>query len=107
MNGRPTPAGPVHHALDPWRRDDWVRGLIDAAVEFATHLNVPCPDRITADIPVHGHDLDERIGDILMTAAALGVIATEDGDGFLCVSRQFGPVTMQARTPARKAAKAA
>jgi len=107
VTANPAPPGPVHHALDPWRRTDYVRDMIDAAVYLATHLNVPCPDRITADIPVHGHDLDERIGDILMTAAALGVIATEDGDGFLCVSRQFGPVTMQARTPAPKAAKAA
>jgi hypothetical protein len=106
VNGNLTPAAQTHHALDPWRRTDYVRDMIDAAVFIATHLGVPCPCRITAELEVHGDDDDEREQDILMTAAALGVvIAVEvvDDEGWLCASRQFGPVTLQARTPARKA----
>jgi hypothetical protein len=105
VNGNQAPPEALH-AIDPWRRTDYVRDMIDAAVFLATHLGVPLPDRITADLEVHGHDPDERERDVLITAEALGVIAVEDGDGWLCAARQFGPVTLQARTPPRKAAAA-
>lgn len=107
MNGNLTPAEEAIRAIAPWRRNDLLRDLGDMTFYIATHPDVPVPDRVVLTIPVTGDDPGEREYAVLMTAIALGVAAVRDADGCLCASRSYGPVTLEARTPARKAAKAA
>lgn len=107
MNGNLTPHEETLLALAPWLRRDLLRDLGEMTFDIATHPDWPVPDRIVASIPVHGDGPDEREHDVLMTAIALGVSAVRSPDGCLCASRRYGPVTLEARTPARKAAKAA
>jgi hypothetical protein len=103
VNG-PTPAEEAIRAVDPWRRADLVRDLMAMAFDIATHPDWPVPDRVVLTIPVHGDDPAGRRYDVLMTAVALGVRVVECGDGCLCAAHTVGPVTLEARTPARKAA---
>ena len=104
MNGNLTPAEEAIRAVDPWRRADLIRDLADLSAFLATHLDVAVPDRGVFTIAVPGDDRAEREEAVLMVAVRLGVSAVRDGDGCLCAARQFGPVTLEARTPARKAA---
>lgn len=107
MKGNWTPAEEAINAIAPWRRADLIRDLLYLAAFLECHPDVPVPDTGLFIIPALGDGPDERRNDVLATADALGVVATVDGDGFLSAVRQFGPVTLRARTPARKAARAA
>lgn len=106
MNGNLTPAEEARRAIDPWRRADLIRDLIDLAAYYATHTDVPIPDRCVFPLPVHGDSPAERDWDVLETARKLDVSATTGADGCRCASRQIGTLTLEARTPARKAAAA-
>jgi hypothetical protein len=104
MHGNQTPRGEAIQAIAPWRRRDLLRDLGEMTFYIATHPDVPVPDHVTLTIPVHGDGPDEREHDVLMIAIALGVSAVREPGGCLCAARRYGPVTLEARTPARKAA---
>jgi hypothetical protein len=105
VNGNLTPAEDTIYAIAPWRRADMIRDLHDLAAFLTTHLDCPVPDTGVFTIPIQGDDRAEREEAVLAVAMHLGVHAVV-ADGWLCAARQFGPVTLQARTPARKAAAA-
>lgn len=104
MNGNLTPAEEALRAVNAWRREDLLRELGKMLFDIATHPDWPVPDRVVLTIEALGDGPDERWHNVLMTAIALGVSAKEDVDGCLCAALRYGPVTLEARTPARKAA---
>jgi hypothetical protein len=106
VNGK-TPAEETLRAVDAWRRRDLISHLGQMLFDIATHPDWPVPDRVVCTIEALGDGPDERQHNVLMTAIALGVSAVEDADGWLCAALRNGPVTLEARTPARKAAQAA
>ena len=106
MNGNQAPRGEALQAVAAWRRADFIRDLIDTAVYYATHLNVPVPDRGVFTIPALGDGPDERAWDVLATAVTLGVTAIPAEGGCLRAARQIGTLTIETRTPPRKAAAA-
>ena len=107
MNGKLTPAEEAIRAVDPWRRADLIRNLLEAIFDLATHPDWPVPDRVILAIDPAGDGPDERRNDVLMKGIALGARVVECGDGCLCAARHYGPVSIEARTPARPHRKAA
>jgi hypothetical protein len=103
VNGNLTPAEETLRALAPWRRADIIINLIDLAAFLETHPDVPVPDFGVLTIPALGDGPDERACNVLATAVALEVCARPGADGCLCASRTFGTLTIEARTPPRKA----
>ena len=102
MNGNLTPAEETLRALAPWLREALLGYLGDMTWYIGSHPDVPVPTHGVLSIDVHGDSPGERCDDVLLTAIALGVSAVDDGE-WLSASRTFGTLTIEARTPARKA----
>jgi hypothetical protein len=103
VNGNQTPRGEAIQAVAAWRRADFIRDLTDLIVYYTINLNVPVPDRGVFTL---GDGPDERAYDVLATAVALDVTAVPVEGGCLRAARQIGTLTIETRTPPRKATAA-